>query len=194
MAFDTLDPRLKAIGETALAFFKDKYGGNGAKTESGIAPEIGWTPTFYLKPGSFRIVAVEVSDKLYPQPLKLGAIDVVRYDGAPISIYQVCSLQVYQADQRQLNIRALKKHGFGIVTVDDDGNAQVQHPCVPLAQHISEEELRSELRGLPKQLRRMFQDAHTTYSTNVGQGLQQAGQIVEGMVASIAKTAARKRV
>jgi hypothetical protein len=194
MAFDTFDARLKTIAEKALAYFKSKYGGNGIKTETGIAPEIGWTPTFYLKPSSFRIVAVEVADNLYPQALKIAAHDILRYDGSPISVYQVCSLQVYQGDKNQTNINLLLRHGFGIVTVDDNGNVKPQHKCIPLAQHISEEELRSELSGLSKGLRIMFEQAHSTYLTNEGQGLQQVGQIVEAIITSIAVGAAKKKV
>ena len=194
MAFDTLDARLKTIAEKALKYFTSKYGNNGVKTDTGIAPEIGWTPTFYLRPGGFRIVAVEVADNLYPQALRIGATDIQRYDGAPISVYQVCSLQVYQGDKNQTNINLLLRHGFGIVTVDDNGNVKPQHKCIPLAQHISEEELKSELSGLNKALRMLFEQAHSTYLTNEGQGLQQAGQIVEAMVSSIAKRAAKKNV
>lgn len=194
MAFDTFDARLKTIAEKALAYFKAKYGNGGIKTEAEIAPEIGWTPTFHLRPSSFRIVAVEVADNLYPQALKIAAHDILLYDGSPISVYQVCSLQVYQGDKNQTNINLLSKHGIGIVTVDDNGNVKPQHKCIPLAQYISEDELNSELSGLPKTLRRMFEDAHSTYLANEGQGLQQAGQIVEAMISSIATRAAKKKV
>ena|ERR1700733_5649138 len=194
MAFDTFDARLKTIAEKALTYFKVKYGNGGIKTEAEIAPEIGWTPTFHLRPGSFRIVAVEVADNLYPQALKIAAHDILLYDGSPISVYQVCSLQVYQGDKNQANINLLLRHGIGIVTVDDNGNVKPQHKCIPLAQYISEEELKSELYGLPKTLRRMFDDAHSTYLANEGQGLQQAGQIVEAMISSIANRAAKNKI
>jgi hypothetical protein len=194
MPFDTFDPRLKTVAEKALAFFRDKYGNSGLKTETEIAPEIGWTPSFHLRPGSFRIVAVEVADNLYPQALKIAESDILHYDGPPISVYQVCSLQVYQGDKNQTNINLLRRRGFGIVTVDDNGTVKPQHKCIPLAQHISEEELHSALLGLSKAFRIMFEDAHSTYLANEGQGLQQVGQIVEAMISSIAKRAAKKNV
>jgi hypothetical protein len=194
MPFDTFDARLKAIAEKALAYFKHKYGGNGLKIETGIAPEIGWTPTFHLKPSSSRTVAVEVADNLYPLALQIAAHDILLYEGSPISVYQVCSLQVYQADKNQTNINLLLRHGFGIVTVDDSGNVKTQHKCIPLAQYISENELTSELSGLNKALRMKFEEAHSTFLTNEGQGLQQAGQIVEAMISCIATGAAKKSV
>jgi hypothetical protein len=194
MAFDTFDSRLKVIAQKALGYFKSKYGNHGLKTETEIAPEIGWAPTFHLRPSNFRIVAVEVADNLYPQALKLNAHDILNYQGSPISVYQVCSLQAYQSDPKQTKVNMLRQHGFGIITVDDDGNVRPQHKCIPLAQHISEEQLKSELSGLNKALRANFEDAHSTYLTNEGQGLQQAGQIVEAMISCIAAKAAKKKV
>jgi hypothetical protein len=193
MAFDTFDARLKMIAEKALAYCKTRYGANGLKTEAQIAPEIGWTPTFYMTPSKFRIVAFEVQDNLYPQALKIAGHDILHYDGSPISVYQVCSLQAYQTDPKQAKVRLLLQHGFGIITVDDDGDVRFQHKCIPLTQHISREQLKSELSGLSKALRMKFEEAHDTYLTNEGQGLQQAGQIVEGIIASIATRAATRR-
>ncbi len=194
MPFDTFDSRLQTIAQKALAYFKSKYGSSGLTIEKEIAPEIGWTPTFHLKPSSVRIVAVEVADKLYPQALKIAGHDILHYDGSPISVYQVCSLDVYQNDKNQANVSLLLQHGFGIVTVDDSGNVKPQHKCIPLAQHISEEQLKSELAGLNRALRRQFEEAHSTYLTNEGQGLQQAGQIVEAIMSCIAGRAAKKGV
>lgn len=194
MPFDTFDPRLKAIAEKAVAYCKSKYGSNGLKTEVEIAAQVGWVPSFYLKPSKYRIVAFEVEDNLYPEALKIAAHDVSLYDGSPISVYQVCSLQTFQSDPKQAKINLLLQHGFGIITVDDDGHTKFQHKCIPLTQHISEEQLKSELSGLNHTIRVKFNEAHSTYLTNEGQGLQQAGQIVEGIISSIADQAAKKNV
>jgi hypothetical protein len=47
------------------------------------------------------VVAFEVSDNLYPEALKIAAIEILHYEGAPISVFQVCSLQAYQGDPKQ---------------------------------------------------------------------------------------------
>jgi hypothetical protein len=86
------------------------------------------------------------------------------------------------------------QHGFGIITVDDDGKVRQQHTCVPLTQHISEEQLKAELSGINSSVRNKFEQAHSSYLANEGQGLQQAGQIVEAMISSIAAQAAKKSV
>ncbi len=79
----------------------------------------------------------------------------------------------------------------GIITVDNDGEAQLQLPCVPLAQHISEELLSDRVRELSARLKIAFGDAHRTFLVNVGQGLQEAGQIVEAVVDAMAAEAVR---
>ena len=51
------------------------------------------------------IVAIEVSDPLYPEVLKIAAHDIEHYD-YPIAVYQACSLDVYQHDSgfRRVNL------------------------------------------------------------------------------------------
>lgn len=193
MPFDTLDPRLKAVAEKSLAFCRNRYGGNGLAVEKGIAPEIAWRPTFFLKPARFAILAVEVADNLFPEALKGAAYDIVQYDW-PISVYQACSLTAYQSDPKQGKVNQLRSHGFGIITVDDDGTTVIQHQCIPIAQHISEDELESSLSGLTPGLKVEFKRAHDTYVTNAGQGVQQTGQIIEALVRGIADQAKRKNV
>jgi hypothetical protein len=189
MAFDTYSQRLQLVALKALSHCKDRYGANGLKMEQAIDTSISWRPSFHLRPTRFLIVAVEAADNLYPEALKGAAHDISHFDH-PIAVYQACSLDVYQSDPKQAKISLLRRHGFGILTVDSDGRVTVQHTCIPLAQHISTEELDSQMAGLNHKLKVLFRAAHTTYLTNEGQGLQQAGQIVEGLVYSIAKQAA----
>lgn len=193
MAFATLDQRMQVIANRVLAYCRQRYGGNGLKTEEAIAPEIAWRPTIQTRPDRFNIVAVEVADNLFPEALKGAAHDITHYD-SPITVYQACSLTTYQSDPKQAKAKLLRKYGFGIITVDDDGVVTVQHTCIPLAQHISSEELDGYLSGLTPGLKVKFRQAHTTYLANAGQGLQQAGQIVEAMIKCIAKQAVEDKV
>jgi hypothetical protein len=193
MAFGTLDARLQVVAEKALAFCKNRYGGNGLKIEQGIDAQIKWLPTFYLRPTRFLILAVEVDDNLFPEALRGAALEITQYD-CPISVFQVCPLSTYQADPKQGKVNLLRKHGFGIITVDDDGTVTLQHPCGPLAQHISAEELEPSLAELTPKLKVEFKRAHETYLANVGQGIQQVGQIVEGLITCLAEHAKKKNL
>jgi hypothetical protein len=110
----------------------------------------------------------------------------------PISVFQACSLAAYQTDPKHSKVNLLRKHGFGIITVDEDGLVAIQHACIPLAQHISAEQLDGEIAKLNPSIKVALKGAYQTYETNEGQGLQQAGQIVESVINSIARQAANR--
>jgi hypothetical protein len=193
MAFDTLDPKMKVVAERALTHCRQQFGGSGIVVDKGISPSISWRPSFYCRPTSTLIVAVEVADNLYPEVLKGAAHDISFFD-TPISIYQACSLDSYQKDTKQAKINLMRQHGFGIITVDEDGHSVVQHPSVPLAEHIPEHQMENSIKELTATLKVGFRGAYKTYLTNIGQGLQQAGQIVEAIVNCIAAQAVKNGV
>lgn len=60
-----------------------------------------------------------------------------------------------------------------------------------MAQHISEELLSDRVRELSAKLKIAFRDAHETFLVNPGQGLQEAGQIVEAVVDAMALEAVK---
>jgi len=184
MAFDTLSERLRDVATHSLAFCKGKYGNNGVKIEQGISNSISWRPSYYLKVGKFKLIAVEVEDNLYPESLKGAAHEISHYD-FPISVYQACTLEAFLGDPKHKKVAELKKHGFGIITVDDEGNTVVQSPCVPLAQHISPDVFDRAISGLSAPLKVAFRSAYTVYQTSETQGLQEAGQVVEAIIRAI---------
>ena len=190
MAFDTLGPRLQPVANASLRFCTGRFGKNGLKLEEEISPRISWRPTFHLKPIPSLIMAAEVSDSLYPNILKIAAYDLLNFD-FPVAVYLVCPLDTYVSDIKQTTIRVLRSNGFGIITVDDQKVTTIQHNCVPLAQHLSEEALNTELNGLTTSMKVRFRSAHGAYTSNVGQGLQASGQIVEALVINIANGAVK---
>lgn|GEM_PF-1911080 len=190
MSFHTLAPRLQPVAHASLKYFTYRFGKNGLKINTEISPGISWRPTFHLKATSSLIVAAEVSDGLYPEILKIAAHDLLKFD-FPVAVFLVCPLDTYLSDKKQTSIRSLKADGFGLITVDDHTVATIQHNCVPLAQHLSEDSLDTELGDLSPTLKVTFRAAHDTYAGNVGQGLQAGGQIVEALVMNIAKGAVK---
>jgi hypothetical protein len=105
----------------------------------------------------------------------------------PIAVYQACSLDVYQSDKGFRRVNLLREHGFGIITVDKTGNAQIQVRAGPVGQYIPTKNLDEELRTLPPRLKISFRAAHATYEADVGQGLQAAGQVIEALVKCISE-------
>lgn len=181
MAFETLSDRLKLVAVSSLAFCRREWGSKGLKIEEQIDTKIGWRPTFYLRPSPVLIKAVEVSDSIFPETLRIAAADLDHYD-FPVSIYQACSLDVYQHDPRLQRVNHLRARGFGLITVDDTGGVYIQIPASPIAQFISLETFENEITGLNGVLRVKFNSAYATYQTNVEQGVQEAGQIIEAMI------------
>jgi hypothetical protein len=193
MPFDSFTPRMKDVATAALAFCKRRYGANGLRIEEGIDKTIGWRPSFFIRQTRFLLLAVEVAENIYPEALKGAAHDIGHFD-LPIAVFQVCPLDTFQNDHKQTRAKLLRSHGFGLITVDEDGCATIQHSCVPLAQHIPPEQLESELCGLSRGLKVQFKSAYETYLANAGQGLQQAGQVVENLVNSIAAEAVKRGI
>jgi hypothetical protein len=185
MPFDSLTPKMKTAAEKAVGFCKGQYGAGGLKIEQEIHSDISWKPTFYLKQNKFKTVAVEVEDNLYPEALKGAAHDIRHFAGL-ISVYQVCTLESYQNDKDQKKISLLKKHGFGVMTVADNGDVTIQHHAVPLAQHITQDEFDEKAKKLPAAIRVAFKAAYATYGTDPRQGLQGASQIIEALIYSLA--------
>jgi hypothetical protein len=139
------------------------------------------------------IVAVEVGDILFPEVLKIAAYDIERFD-FPISIYQACALDIYQRDPDLARANMLRRHGFGIITVDGNGGAIIQCRAEPIAQHIPPERFDAAIRTMTQRLKIRFRDAYATYQTNVGQGLQEAGQVVEAVIDTIVAQAIAAKV
>ncbi|RYC31038.1 hypothetical protein D3273_16025 [Lichenibacterium minor] len=193
MPFETLTERLQAVATTSLNHFVARYGSHGLKIENGIADSISWRPSFYLRPAKYHIVAVEVEDNLYPISLKGSAHEISIYE-LPISVYQACSLEAYLADTRQREINALKQHGFGIVTVDENSHLTVQHSCIPMAQFISKEQFDSRISSVGSTLKPSLKSAYETYSVRTNQGLQEAAQVVEGVITSVVYQAVKKGI
>jgi hypothetical protein len=111
MAFEDLSDRLKLVAGSSLAICRNNYGVTGLRREEPIDDGIGWKPTFYLRPSRVLIVAVEVSDFIFPQILQIAADDISQYNH-PIAIYQACSLDVYQKDKDLKRVNMLRDRGI----------------------------------------------------------------------------------
>jgi hypothetical protein len=180
------------IEKGALQFCKAHYGSTGLRVAEEIDTSIAWRPSFHLRKG-VTTFAVEVSELLDPTIFKLAANDILSFN-RPVSLCLACPLKIFQADTDGTKVKELRKMGVGLITVNARGVGTQQLPCVPLAQHISEETLSERIRDLPQKLKVVFRDAHDTFSVDPGQGLQKAGQIIEALIDCMASGAARAGV
>ncbi len=192
MPFDKYSPTRKYVAEHCLNYCKRILGRNGLIVGQEISGTINWVPAFYLKPSPIRMIAVHASARVdLLQALKIAIFDVLRHP-IPISIYLAIPLESYQSDNRQEKTFRVLNAGIGIITVTDNGTTVIQNECNPLIQFISQQEIDSKLKGLTPLIKRHMQSAYSTYKHNSDQGLQQACQVVEGLISCIAESCIRK--
>lgn len=194
MPFSVLSPSLaKSVADPVCQYCVSRFGKNGLKIDEGIHAALAWSPTIQLKRSRFELVAIEVSEDLYPYILKTVAHDI-RHDcpDIPVTVYVACSLESYLADTKQTTVRKLREHGFGLLTVDDTSHVTEMFGAIPLIHHIAENEFNSGIKSLPSSIRVKFKDAFDVYRTNGYQGLQEGGQLVEGLVFCLAKHSQKK--
>lgn len=186
MSFDDLAD-LKPVADAALVYMKGIYGSNDVRISTEIDSTIPWRPTIQIR-ARHSIVVAEVTDIAYPTVI-LRAVSDLKLYRTPISAAIICPLETYSAQKNQVDINAAKRDGIGIFTVDESGFVVLQKPFSALVQHISEQEIRSEMARLElmPRLQRSFLSAHSTYSTSLVPGLQEASQIIEAMIRLIAK-------
>lgn len=194
MAFTIISGTLaNVVAEPVQQYCIQRFGRSGLKLETGISPAISWSPTIQIKRSSAELLAIEVSEDLYPLILKLVAHDI-RQDcpDIPITVYVATPLDSFLADNRQVTVRKLKEHGFGLFTVDQNGLVTEQFGAIPLIHHIPHNEFNEHLQSLPQGVRVKYKDAYDVYRANSYQGLQEVGQLIEGLVFSMAKQCHKK--
>ena len=187
--FTTLNPNLEKAASSALAFCKAQYGSMGLRVEQEIDPTINWRPSFHLNISKFEKLAVEVSDVIYPNALQAAGQDLLHYRGL-IRVAQVTPLETYMSDKEQKLVQRLREHGFGLFTVGADGKVVKQFDCAPLIQFVSEAYTETSIKKLPPPLRTRLRTAYDTYRVNPVKGVQDAGEVVEGLVNSMARQTA----
>ena len=191
--FDLLESYLAdAVGNPVHKFLKNKYGAAGLKIEEPFSDKVRWSPTIQIKTSSSELLLVEVSETIYPPMLSVWQAGIVNEEpNRAIKVYQACSYDAFQKDKDK-NVRKLKTHGFGLVTVDEAGGVEVQFHGAVLSQHIPSESFEERVKKLPSDVKSALSNAFEVYRTNANQGLQHAGQVVEALVRQLAEHAHKK--
>lgn len=187
----------KNLGDTVGAPLYDycvqRYGKNGLKIESGIVSALSWSPTIQLKKGTHELLAVEVCEDLFPQVLKLVYSDITHdCKDIPITVYVGCPLDAFLDDKTQSTVKKLKERGIGLLTVAQDGTVTEQFSTIPLIHHIPDADISTLVKPLPSAIKVKLRDSFDVYRQNSYQGLQEAGQIIEGLIFSLAIQANKK--
>lgn len=180
------------LGQAAQRYFYKVFDKPTIKIGLEIDPKLEWRPTIYFKLNDYLIVAAEVSETTpYPKIFRISHANVLNVQ-LPMAMYSICTEEAFLDKGNQKEIRELEAHGYGLYTVDGDGNVQRRLDCIPLIQHIPNEEFLEEIRQLPASYRRNLKDCYEVYHKRPISGLQEITEMVEGLINISATKAVKK--
>lgn len=183
-----------ATGETVLVeaarlYFVEQYEGPTIHEDKEISAELEWTPHLYFHPKRTMTIAAEVGETPYPQILQMRVADIINVQ-MPIAVYSICSYDVFAENPRE--VKRLREHGYGLLTVNTNGEVTRQFGCIPLIQHYPENEFSEDIKKLPRANKLAFKEAYDVYREKAAAGLMEAGAIVENLVNGATKQAVAK--
>lgn len=192
MPWDSLEPSSQFLGKAVHSYFVDLgvTTAPAVKIDQPITGQLRWRPTLWFKGTGHLIIAIEASpESPYPMALKINATDIAHVL-VPITTYAVCPEEVYLS--MQPDVKELRAHGSGLLTVDQHGNVTKQFGGHPLIQHISEEEFMAEIKGLHRTIIRDLREAFESYKNNPVSGMADLGEITEAATNSAKRAIIRK--
>lgn len=164
------------------------YSNPPVKCDEEVDPKLGWTPTLSCAVNN-QLMLIEASEKPYPQVLRMRRAEMVEVP-APIAAYAACPEEAYAQNLKEAGDLGL--HGFGLFTVDADGNVTAKFPAIPIAQHIPESQFKADVDGLPALHKRRAKECFDLYKHNAPAGVANLAELVEALVMKAAKDAAKK--
>ena len=194
MELSELTPGMVALRDRAREFFATTYESPKMYVEEELSKRLAWRPALRFSIRQYINVFVEPSEVgPYPRILDLKYAEVLNYP-EPIAVYAVCPHEAIASTEQRREMGRLQSHGFGLVTVDEEGEVRRLFPAMPLVQVIPEAEYRELLRGLPKKIRQRISEAFEDYKNNPVKGAQTITELTEGMVIQACADAVKKGI
>ena len=181
------------LRNAARRFFEGLYENPEMHLEEELHRDLSWTPALWFTIHEQIRIFVEPSETSpYPRILELKNGDVRRFP-QPIAIYAACPEEILHAPGQRGEIKRLEADGYGLVTVDADGNANRVISAIPLIHIIPSSEFKQEIKGLPKKLRQRISEAFEDYCSKPVNGVKSLSEVIEGMVEQAGKDAVKKQ-
>ena len=182
MSMDGLTPGHGFLLKAAQTCFAGRYGNPTMYFEKSLSPKLKWVPAMRFKIHRHINVFVEPSDDgPYPRIVAMKHAEVSSYP-EPIAIYCVCQQAAIATVRGQKDLRLLQELGFGLVTVDPEGEARVLFPAIPLVQVIPEASFKQQLMGLPRSMKQAVSEAFEDYRAKPVNGVKTLSELVESMI------------
>lgn len=180
------------LRNAARMFFQDCYGSPVMHLDKELHRNLAWKPALRFTIHEHINVFVEPSENgPYPRILELKNADVRNF-AQPIAIYAVCPEDMISTSAQRSSMKRLKAHGFGLITVDTNGDAERIFPAIPLIQFIPSAEFKEEIKGLPKKIRQRASEAFEDYQNKPVNGVKSISELLEGLVTRAGKDAVQK--
>ena len=157
-----------------------------------LSSKLEWVPALRFSVHGHINVFVEPSDNgPYPRMLAMKYAEVSNYP-EPIAIYCVCHDAAITTTFGRAESKRLKAHGFGLLTVDQHGDTDIQFAAIPLVQAISEADFKHLLKGLPKGIRQPASEAFEDYQAKPVNGVKTLSELIEGMITKAGRDSAAR--
>ena len=176
-----------SLREAARACFAACYGNPTMYDDKPLGTQLQWVPALRFTLHRHINVFVEPSDN-GPYPRRLAMLYAeVRNLPEPIAIYSVCHEAAMDNAAGRQERKRLKALGFGLVTVDGEGHAEIDFPATPIVQVISDAEFKQQAKGLPKSIRQPASEAFEHYRGTPVNGVKTLSEVVEALITKAGK-------
>ena len=176
------------LRDAVKAYLVSTYANPPVKCDEVVDDGLGWVPTLHC-PVNNQLMLIEASEKPYPAVFRMRRVEMADVQ-APIAVYAACPEEAYTHNQKEAS--DLAQHGFGLFTVDANGSVTCKFHAIPIAQHISDAQFKSDIEGFPAPHKRRSRECFELYKHNAPSGVANIAELLEGMVVKAAKESARK--
>jgi len=159
-------------------YIKKELRVNKFKEDVEISPDIRWRPTLQIVVNKYTTVVFEVSEKVFPPIIAHSRMEIVNTN-QPICVYSVCPEDEYVKNLSEA--RELIRQGFGLLTIDQNGNVTRHAKAIPLAQFIPKAKYDQLVKDISGAINQRIKAAFDDYNQNPISGLEEITKLVEGI-------------
>ena len=171
-----------SLRNAARTCFAERYGKPTFYEDTELSSQLNWKPALRFTIQRYINVFIEPSDSgPYPRRLALLYAHASNYP-EPISVYSVCHEAALETPEGKRERKELKNHCFGLVTVDQNGNADVEFTAIPIVQAISDADFKHQTKKLPRGILQPTSEAYVDYASQPVNGVKSLSEVIEGMI------------
>lgn len=192
MASTPLSSGSPTLIDATREYFKSVFENPPLENDDKLYKTLQWQPSLHVKLNKYLDLLIEVSEDS-PYPIMLsrrhGALLAVHQ---PLAVYSVCPTEVYILPSKQTELKDLERDGYGLLTVDKDGNVSERIHAIPLIHRISDSEFKAAIQPLPTPIRQRLAQCFQTYKNKPPVGIGEVAELLEGLVLECGKRAVKK--